>query len=223
MADAKKVTTGKPLIGGGIWAAPVGTALPTDATSKLDDAFKDLGYISEDGVTNNNAPDTDDVVAWGGDVVMSVQNSKNDTYQFTLIEATNVEALKTVYGEANVTGDLTNGIHIKASSDEAEERSYVIDMKMRGNVLKRIVIPDAKVSDLGEITYNNSDAVGYETTLKCMPGDDGATHHEYIIEKKPASTGADTSDTGSQTSDTGSQTSDAGSETTGDNSETSQG
>lgn len=186
MATASKVTTGKPKIGGGIWSAPVGTALPTDAVSVLNEAFKDLGYISDDGVTNSNAPDTDEIKAWGGDTVMTVQTGKEDTQQFTLIEATNLEALKAVYGQSNVTGDLDTGITIKVNAEEAEERAYVIDMKMRDDVLKRIVIPRAKVSDLGEITYNDSDPVGYETTLTCMPDDDGNTHYEYLVKKKAA-------------------------------------
>ena len=46
MPDAKKTSVGKPKIGGAVFRAPVGTALPTDATSKLDVAFKELGYCS---------------------------------------------------------------------------------------------------------------------------------------------------------------------------------
>ena len=36
---------------GYIWAAPLGTAVPTDATTELDAAFVGLGYLSEDGLT----------------------------------------------------------------------------------------------------------------------------------------------------------------------------
>lgn len=51
MADANLVTVSKPKVGGAVWRAPLGTTLPTDATSALDNAFKSLGYISEDGMT----------------------------------------------------------------------------------------------------------------------------------------------------------------------------
>lgn len=183
MATASNVTTGKPKVGGGIFSAPIGTVLPTDATTALNEAFKEAGYIADDGVTNSNSPESNDIKAWGGDTVLSVQTEKPDTFKFTLLEVKNVEALKMVYGQDNVTGDLTTGITIKANSSESEERSYVIDMKMRDNTLKRIVIPQAKVTDIGDITYKDSEQVGYETTLTCMPDDKGNTHYEYMIKK----------------------------------------
>lgn len=180
------VTNGRPKIGGAIHVAPIGTTLPTDATSDLDAAFVSLGYVSEDGLSNENAMDTDNVKAWGGDTVLIVQTSKDDQFTFTLIQATDTDVLKFVYGDDNVSGDLDTGITVKANAQEAEERSIVIDMVMKNDVLKRIVIPQAKVTDLGEITYNDTDPVGYETTVTCTPDSDENTHYEYIQKKAVA-------------------------------------
>ena len=188
------VTAGKPKIGGAIFRAPKGTSLPTDASTALGSSFVCLGYASEDGLTNDNSPDSDKIKAWGGDTVLTVQNSKDDTFGFTLIEALSVDVLKTIYGDANVTGDINNGITVKANSTDLDEYVWVFDMIMRGNVLKRVVIPLGKVFEVGTITYSDGDAVGYETTLQTAPDSQGNTHYEYIVKSSSGgSSGSGTS------------------------------
>lgn len=181
MATVSNVTAGKPKIGGAIFRAPLATALPTDATTALNAAFKQLGYVSEDGLVNNNSADSEDIKAWGGDIVLSLQTEKTDTFQFTLLEVLNTDVLSAVYNSANVTGTLTTGITVKANSTEAEEAAWAFEMVMREGTVKRIVIPDAKITELGEIAYRDDEAVGYEVTITCYPDATGNTHYEYIL------------------------------------------
>ena len=185
------VSAGKPAIGGAIWRAAAGPTPPTDATTTLGAAFKALGYCSEDGLTNSNSPSTTDIKAWGGDTVLNIQEEKKDTFKFTLIEVLNEEVLKAVYGSSNVTGALATGITVKANADEQEEAVWAIDMVMNSNTVKRVVIPHGKISDLGDISYKDSDAVGYEVTITALPDTSGNTHYEYI--KQTASGGSSSS------------------------------
>jgi len=178
---ATNVSVGKPKITGGIWRAPIGTTLPTDAVTALDAAFVTVGYVSSDGVTNNNGLSTDSLRAWGGDVVLIYQTETTDTFAFNLLEVLNPDALKVPFGDDNVTGTLTTGITLRANAADKGEHVYVIDMILRDGALKRIVIPDGKVSEIGEVTYKDDEAIAYPVTITAQAGTDGDTHKEYII------------------------------------------
>lgn len=191
MPSSSNVSAGKPKVAGAIFMAPIGTTLPTDSTTSLASAFVELGYASDAGVVNSESRETETIKAWGGDTVLKPFTGKEDTFNFTLIEALNVDALKLVYGESNVSGSLANGITIKSAAEDLEYHSFVIEMVLNGAV-KRIVIPSAKVTEVGDITYADGTAIGYDTTLSCVPDSTGGTHYEYI---KAVSSAADTTST----------------------------
>lgn len=181
MSDVNKVSYGKPKVGGAISVAPLGSPLPKDAKSELEAVYKNLGYVSEDGLTNANSPDSDRIKAWGGDTVLVVSTEKPDTFEFTLIETVNVDVLKVVYGEDNVVGDLSTGITVTANADQALPHVYVIDMTLKNKTLKRIVIPNGVVSETGDVEYKDDEAVGYNITVDALPDERGNTHYEYIL------------------------------------------
>ena len=183
---ANYVSAGKPKKTGAIWAAPKGTAIPTSTSEALNEAFKCLGYCSDAGVTNSTSLESNKIKAWGGDTVLVILSSKEDSYKYTLIEVKNIDVLKFVYGSGNVTGTLATGLVVTANSDQPEEVSLVIDMIMSDNTAKRIVIPTATISDVGDITYSDGDAIGYETTVDCIPDASGNTHYEYILKSTPS-------------------------------------
>ena len=185
MANTENVTYGKPNVAGAVSVADLGAVLPTNATGTLAVDFKNLGYISEDGLTNADGRSSDVIKAWGGDVVLTTQTEKSDTFTFTLIEALNADVLKFYYGEDNVTGDIATGLTIKSNNADLKAVSLVIDMVFK-NAVKRIVIPTAKIIETSEIVYNDTEAVGYEVTVQALNDANGDSHFEYIQEPTPA-------------------------------------
>lgn len=179
--SVSNVTAGKPKIGGSIYRAPLGTDVPTDANTALDAAFKCLGYVSDEGVTNSTSIESEDIKAWGGDTVLTPQTGKTDTFQLSLLESLNVEALKAYFGDDNVTGtSLSTGLSIKCNSSELQPSIWVVEMIAAGNIPHRVVIPNAKPTELEDITYVDNDPVALGMTLTALPDEDGQTHYEYF-------------------------------------------
>lgn len=182
MANTASYTSAaKPSISGAIYRAAKNATLPTTADSTLDPAvFTCLGYVSEDGITNSNSRESDSFKAWGGDTVLTNQTGYTDTFNFKLLEVLNKDVLATVFGEDNVTGtDLATGLSVKANSKEAKNYVWVIDMIMNNDTLNRVVIPDGKISEVGDTTYSGSDLVAYDVTVTAFPDGSGNTHYEY--------------------------------------------
>lgn len=182
MANTNNVSTGKPKIGGAIFVGYDGVAVPKDAKGELT-GFKELGYVSDDGLTNPNSSDSDKIKAWGGDTVLVISKGKEDELKFKLIEVMNIDVLKYVYGEENVSGTLETGIVLKSNSKPKKSHTLVIDMVYQGGVMKRIVAPNAIIQEMDDIEYTDEDAVGYAVTVSCLPDTEGNNHYEYIVKK----------------------------------------
>lgn len=190
----KTVTAAKPRTAGVIYKAPIGTTLPTDASTALASAFKMLGKLSEDGFTNEYSRESEDIRDMSGTVVLTVQTETTDNFNFTLIDALDPEALKATYGDTKVSGTLATGIEVTVDGSEPEEAVWVLETVMRDGVLQRIVIPDGKVTEMGEVNYRRNEAVGYELTLAALYDDvAGFNHKTYIV--APSTTPSGTSGT----------------------------
>lgn len=179
MNDAKNVSFGKPKATGAVFVAPAGTTLPTDATTALNAAFKGLGYVSEDGLVNSVETDTENVNAWGGDLVLVGQTSFSETFTVNLLE-TNAEALKVYYGADNVSVSGDN-ITITQNSGVLPNVAVIFELVMTGGRVKRIVVPNAQIVDRsGEITYVDGEPIAYPAVFTAYPDSNGNTHTEYI-------------------------------------------
>ena len=189
--NADNVSFGKPNVGGVFYTAPYGTALPTDATTVLPEAWKNNGYVSEDGITNSTDTDNSTIVEMGGATVLTEVTSYAESYQMTLIEILNEDAAKTRYGDKNVKTDANGGLTITHNLPDGNF-SGVIELALNGNKVDRIVIPNITRSEFGDRTLVGTDAMGYDVTLSAnMYGAyDGGTSREYIASVGTTTAGA---------------------------------
>lgn len=177
------VNAAKPRTAGSIFRAPAGTTLPTDASTALASAFKSLGYVSEDGVTNTHESDTTEIKEWGGKTVLVVKSGYTDEFQMTLLDTANLDLLKAVFGSEKVAQDTTSSdITISVAGISDDEAVYVIDMALNDGNMKRIVIPCGVISELGDVNYKADEAIAYELTINAKADSSGNNHYEYITQ-----------------------------------------
>jgi hypothetical protein len=177
--NAANVSTGKPKAAGAIFAAPRGTAIPTNATAALTSAFVNLGLISDEGLKNLPVSSVQEFKEWGGQTVYSSVASSSDKFSFELIEVLNEDVLKQVFGPSKVTtGEGT--MSAAKSGDDLPSYVWAIEVLLNGGVLKRIVIPSGKVTSVGEIAYKPGELIKYAIELAAAPDIVGNTHYEYF-------------------------------------------
>lgn len=151
-------------VDGVVSSAPLATAAPTAVDSALNVAFNDLGYVSEDGVTESNTQSTEKIRAWQRNaVVREVVTEGETTYQLTLIQ-TNTDTLSEYYGLETADIDTDDGSFVTSGGVERPRRSYVIDV-IDGDELIRKYIPDGAVTEVGDQVFQNGAPIGYEVTI----------------------------------------------------------
>lgn len=181
LGDTKNVLVGVPDSVGGLWVADIvsdaGTTVTPDADLETL-GFKAVGFIGEDGVTETSERDTEKIKAWGGDTIRVVQNEHTQTFSFQLSEAANVDVLKLVYGDENVT-ETDGTIKVEQNAKVLGHKTWVMKVLDGDNVVTK-VIPDAQITETSDITWVHSDIVRFEVTLECFPDEDGNKVYSYI-------------------------------------------
>lgn len=177
MPVAANVRIDKPLSTGAILVAPLGTPVPTDASTAPDAAFKVAGYLMQGGVTNHNDRTSNNVVADGGDIVRVASSDDTDSYEFTLIE-TNQVSVGMFRGQANVTA-VGGVLTVRHNAEDLDHYALLIERIDNGKK-RRIVAEDAQVTSRGDVQYQDSDASAMPVTMTCFPDENGDKSIEYI-------------------------------------------
>ena len=182
--NSKNVFVGAPdqATTGAILSAPTGTALPSDVTTALNAAFKDSGYIGEDGLTLSPDRSTTSIKDWSRAEVRRVLDEFSAEISWEHLELS-AEALKNYFGTSNVTvtaATVSTGTRIasKLNSTDLPEQSWVFQIK--DGVRKiRIVVPRGQISAQGEVTFVANDAVKLPVTLAALPDASGNSVYVY--------------------------------------------
>ena len=165
MTSKSNVMAGKPKVGGAVFRAPLGTAIPTDAKTPLPTVYKELGYVSSDGWSRQIDKAYESINAWGGDEVSKSRSSHSVGFSLTLIENLNENAQRAKWGEAAVTttaGSPTTGklTTVTYKGEDTDPAVWVVDMNDEGKLHRTVFANGKDTTESFEQTFSDSDVIG---------------------------------------------------------------
>lgn len=151
------------------WDKTATAVAPAGISGALDTLLVDLGYVSEEGATLTMPGEAEATAirAWqNGRIARVIRTPSEDqpTIALQLIE-TKLEVVEFVFG-VEVTQGSEAGRYVIDANAERKHGRAVLDV-IDGDNVKRHWIPKGIVTEVGEITYANGEAIGYQVTIEC--------------------------------------------------------
>lgn len=179
MPNSDNIQTARPRVTGVFFTAPSGTALPADATTTLTAAFAELGYVSEDGITETYDKSTDILREMGGSPVAALNSANSVEYKLTALEdSASIEEM--LLGSGQVTTDGSGNIQAAViNGADVPPAVFAFDMLLRSGKKYRLVLPNAQVTAIGDLVYKAGGAMSREVTITCFPDSAGNKVYKY--------------------------------------------
>lgn len=159
---------------GELFLAPVGTALPTAASTALNVTFKGYGLTTEDGVTLSKSVDREGVNAW--------QSSTPVRYLVTGTEFTvaceflqsNKDVLQLWLGSGAFATDAgtPEGYRADVSLDPTLQQFAAVVEWKDGLLVSRLCLPKVEISETGDVDLSRS-ATSFPITFSALTPDSG--------------------------------------------------
>lgn len=177
--NSANVSVGKPKAGGAVYWAPIGTTVPTDASTALDAAFLNVGFVSDAGVTISTSVESSSHKAWGGVEVANDVTGFSETTSFEMLEKS-VNAMKLAFGAAAVTATGEEVTAVKHTVEAFKtEAVLVVETLINSTEIRRTVVARAKLIERGDVTYSDGDLVMYPVTFANLDADGAASVDYY--------------------------------------------
>lgn len=161
---------------GALYTGALGTTEPSrTAIEAWPAGMVDLGYISDDGITEGRDENTETFTPWQSTSPIRTEvTSSTLTIQATLWES-KWETISLYYrvglddADQTGTGDDAVVSFVEAGKPKRDLRCFGVDV-IDGTYHRRVFLPMAEVTERGELTYKSDTLIGYDCTITAYPG-----------------------------------------------------
>lgn len=153
---------------GHVSVAPFGTALPADVTTALNASFKELGYLSDDGVSITPAIDTTGIPVWQSAAdALTIVTKANMDVKIVQMQLNQDTLSNYLFGSAwtQVAGIATLTL---SSSPAAVQKSLVIEWTDDQAFIYRLILARVIFTDRDALQLNRSNASSLGMTMHAL-------------------------------------------------------
>lgn len=168
---------------GHVYIAPYPTVpLPTDVTTTLAVAWKELGYLSEDGVAIAPTYDTNGIKAWQSAVnVKTTVSGVGLTAKINMLQVTKDATAEFFFGSSWVAGGPVGRLNV-SSNPSLAERSMVVEWTDDLGYINRFVMGRGFLTDRDSMQLQRTEATAFGITFECL---DNAGLTAYWLSNSP--------------------------------------
>lgn len=157
-----------------------GATLPTNGTAALNAAFKEVGALSSDGVSESTSQDRTDVFIWQGNTLARrIPGEFTKTWTFAAAE-TSLHVLGVNFPGSTIT-QTAEGVSVAEKPPVTDVRAWVLH-GIDGAKAQRIVVPQGEVTERGDVVWSSGDVTVYEWTLSAYTDSSGVVAYRYYVD-----------------------------------------
>lgn len=159
-------------------------AAPYDMADLDPEVHTNLGYISEDGVTENRDEDNEEFVPWQENTPIRQEITKSTvSFEFTLWQSTLATA-GYFYGVSkdDMYKSADGSVFFEEAGKPDLKRNQVVLTVVDGSNARRIVLANAQVTERQEVNYKTDEMIGYGVTVTGYPGPGGWSARRIFAE-----------------------------------------
>ena len=154
---------------GYFYHAAKGTALPASPLATLAEAWTEVGYIAEDGITWSTGRSSEPLKDWAKKIRRQLQSESTGTVSAPIISTT-AEVLKTIFGSSNVTEAVATQAHgalVSVAVGEgvvSGEEAFLFIMK-DGDDAMMLGTTSGYITALDDINFQPGSAITWNATV----------------------------------------------------------
>lgn len=186
MADNRGLLAGTGAAGadglGLVWMAQTGSTAPTDATTALAAAWKNMGGITEAGITIKMATSTAKKKFYGSPAVQRTLVTEQEYTAEVVYGETNARVIEQYFRKAlnSITPAVTTGVFATTAGTYARQLYAAVFDVVDGANRMRFYSPQVEVTNQADIKVANSETIEWGVTLSLYPDTSGNAIYPFF-------------------------------------------